>query len=374
MKRILWLVPVFLFSLALSGCGSLRAEAGEIEQLRVIQVMGLDTAPGGAVRVTLASVETAASPRKPICLSATGPSISAAIGRIRELSLEEDLFCGHIQCLLVGQEAAQAGLGPFLAYVCRSPDLRLDTPLYIVRDGTAEDLMTQAGKEDLSVSSLLQTVEAKIARQAGGTELTAGKIAGDLARQDAALACALTLRAASEDDPVLTAAYGGLAVFQQGSLRGFLEPENSLGAWLLLGGAGPQELVVRGRTGETATLELTDGSCQLLPVWEEGQLKGLQIFASVGASVLETGDGSAVDSAYADLLTSQLEAAVSEKLGAVLQISRQLPADFLGLGTRVEQASPRAWREMGLGFSSQLPELEISIAVRGQLRHTNDSK
>ena len=74
----------------------------------------------------------------------------------------------------------------------------------------------------------------------------------------------------------------------------------------------------------------------------------------------------------ADYLTGQLEAAVSDRIGAVLWLARTLEADFLGLGAKVEQASPLEYRRIGQALGPLLPSLELSIAVQGELRHSHD--
>ena len=74
----------------------------------------------------------------------------------------------------------------------------------------------------------------------------------------------------------------------------------------------------------------------------------------------------------ADYLTGQLEAAVSDQIGAVLWIARNLEADFLGLADRIEQAAPLEYRRMDQALGPLLPTLELSIAVRGELRHGHD--
>ena len=51
---------------------------------------------------------------------------------------------------------------------------------------------------------------------------------------------------------------------------------------------------------------------------------------------------------------------------------RELGADFLGLGRRLELAAP--WRCRGLGerLGEKLPELALRLRVQAELLHSND--
>ena len=75
-----------------------------------------------------------------------------------------------------------------------------------------------------------------------------------------------------------------------------------------------------------------------------------------------------------DDLTARFEAELSERIGAVLRLSKLLGADFLDLGGRVEMASPGRYRALPRPFAELLPQLPIRLSVSGKLEHTNDVK
>ena len=374
--------------LPLGGCGSLYSNYREVEQLRVMQTLGLDDAPGG-VTVTLAAAADPAGGAPP-CFSAAGASVSAAIEAARQRSVEEDLFTGHLRQVLVGEAAARRSLEPILTFICRSPDVRLDMPLFILRDCTAREVMTEAGSGERGISEILQAAHGRLDAQAGGHVFTAGELLRSVERRGSGLVCALRYGPASEsggapdagegaasganaaEPPYTTAAFGGYAVIRGGALCEFLDPDAALGVDFLLNTVGIRELVVRDRFGAPVTLEIARGGTRLQPLWnEDGSLRGIEIYASVTASLLETGGAlSAVESA--DYLTGQLEAAVSDRIGAALWLARTLETDYLGLRDRVEQAAPLRARRLETDLGALLPALELSIAVRGELRHSHD--
>lgn len=363
-------VPIIMIlaisSLLLSGCG-LASGQREVEQMQVMETMGIDHAPGG-VLLTLAPAEGEGP-----CLSAEGASVSAALERLRELSMEEDVFCGHIRRLLVGEEAAREDLRGILDYVCRSGDLRLEMPVYVLRSATAAETMEGAGGEDADIDRVLRSLETRLSARSPGVGFTAARALRELERSGSTLLWALDFRPASEEN-TRTAAPAGYAVIQSGRLRSFIEPEKALGVRFLRNQVGTDQLTVQDLNGLPVGLELSGGSLELRPVWsEEGQLQGLELSADVRASLLDApklGDAGAEQ--YEDYLTAQLETAVSRQISAVLQLSKQWKADFLGLGPRLELAAPKECGGISPLLGKRLPELELSIAVRGRLGHTGD--
>ena len=356
----------------LGGCGMLRGSYPRLEELRVVQTMGVDKA-GSGLRLTLAAAAADRSEGDAVCLSADGPSLPAALSRVRNRSTEETLFCGHVQQLVAGEDVPLEAL---LDTVCRSADLRLDMPLYLLRGSSVEELMTGAGSGSRTITDVLDAVRCELDYRSDSRAYTAGQILQDLQRQGSALLYVLRRCEAAENtagaSSAQTALPAGLAVLKGGEICSWLGTEALLGVSLLRNCFGVQELTLADRSGLPATLELRQGSSRVRPVWGEGgELRGLDITARFSASLLETAE-SPLSEPYFDDLTARLEGAVSERLRILLTRSKSLQADFLGLGPRVEAASPLAFRRLEEPFPALLPRLEISLTVQGRILHESD--
>ena len=421
MKRFLSLLITMCALPALSGCSSIYSNYREIQQLMVVQTMGIDREKGG-VQVSMAAAAEASGggPRR---MSAQGSTITAAIDRAYKLSYEEEIFFSHVNHLLVGEAAAEEGLDAFLDYVSQSPTMRIDIPLYIVRGGTANQAVMEVGDSSKGISEVMQTVHESFASPSNSRVFTVADTINSLLRYGSALVCAVECVPSSESvspgkaeseqqssgqsvqggegqsaqqgeeqkpqaeegqngqdktqgENPLMAVPAGYAVIRDGKLCKFIEPEEAAAVGLLTGSLPITDITVTDRNGKDASLELNQGSAEITPVWGgKGQLKGLNIQAQVSASVLETDNwqqGSSNE--YINHLTAQLESAVSQRLSSLLRTSMKLKADFLGLAGQVERKSPENYRLMSQRFSELLPGLELQITVSGQLSHTNDMK
>ena len=421
MKRFLSLLIIMCALPALSGCSSIYSNYREIQQLMVVQTMGIDREKGG-VQVSMAAAAEASGggPRQ---MSAQGSTITAAIDRAYKLSYEEEIFFSHVNHLLVGEAAAEEGLDAFLDYVSQSPTMRIDIPLYIVRGSTANQAVMEVGDSSKGISEVMQTVHESFASPSNSRVFTVADTINSLLRYGSALVCAVECVPSSESvspgkaeseqqssgqsaqggegqsaqqgeeqkpqaeegqngqdktqgENPLMAVPAGYAVIRDGKLCKFIEPEEAAAVGLLTGSLPITDITVTDRNGKDASLELNQGSAEITPVWGgKGQLKGLNIQAQVSASVLETDNWQQGNSnEYINHLTAQLESAVSQRLSSLLRTSMKLKADFLGLAGQVERKSPENYRLMSQRFSELLPGLELQITVSGQLSHTNDMK
>ena len=421
MKRFLSLLIIICSLPSLSGCGSIYSNYREIQQLMVVQPMGIDREKGG-VQVSMAAAAEASGggPRR---MSAQGSTITAAIDRAYKLSYEEEIFFSHVNHLLVGEAAAEEGLDAFLDYVSQSPTMRIDIPLYIVRGSTANQAVMEVGDSSKGISEVMQTVHESFASPSNSRVFTVADTINSLLRYGSALVCAVECVPSSESispeksesaqqsdgqntqegegqnaqqgeeqnaqeeegqnaqdktqgENPLMAVPAGYAVIRDGKLCKFIEPEEAVAVGLLTGSLPITAITVTDRNGRNASLELNQGSADIVPVWGgKGQLKGLNIQAQVSASVLETDNWQQGSSSeYINHLTAQLESAVSQRLSSLLRTSMKLKADFLGLAGQVERKSPENYRLLSQHFSELLPGLELQITVSGQLSHTNDMK
>ena len=382
MRKLLALVLCAGELLLFAGRGGLRGNYREVEELLVIQTMGLDKTLGG---VTLSLAAAGDSEDKVARMEADGVSISAAMERIRGYAYEEELFCPHIGRLLIGEKLAEDGIENVLAYISRSPELRLDMPLFVVRGGTAEDAVMTVGSGDKGICDVMRIIEQDLKRRGRSDVTTASQVLRDTARSGSSLICALELGKSSEtSDPPdaenaeperRSVAPLGYAILREGRLCRYLTADQAIAVGLLKNAPGRATVELRDRHGEAAVLELNGGGCKIRPVWEGSRLKGVEISCEARASLLEhSGRGALNEAEDIDYLTAQLESKLAGYLSAALQASKELKADYLCLAETLERADPAAWRGLERAFIDLLPELELKIAVSARLNQMNDMK
>ena len=145
MKKVLLLLLLLCLLPGIAGCGGLYAQRRELEQLRLMESMGLDAAPGGLIlSLSSAPSEEEAS----LCFSGSGSSLSQAMEQLQNRAGEE-LFCGHLQNILLGERYARQGVEDLLSAVCRSSDLRLDQPVFLLLEGSSREALESGAASSL---------------------------------------------------------------------------------------------------------------------------------------------------------------------------------------------------------------------------------
>ena len=384
MRKLLALFLCALELLLFSGQSGLRRNFREVEQLLVVQTMGLDAKKSG---VTLSLAATGDKEDGVRRMEADGVSVSAAMDRIRGYSYEEELFCPHIRRLLLGEKLAEQGIESTLAYITRSPGLRLDMPLFVIRGGTAEDAVMSVGSGGKGICDVMRIIEQDAKRRGESSLTTAAQVLRDTASCGSSLICALDLGKAAErlDEPGAEAAEEapenlsvaplGYAILREGRLCRYLTREQGIAVSFLKNEVGLSTVEVRDRLGNNAVLELNGGGTRIRPLWEGDSLRGIAVQCEARAGLLELGGRNALKGTEdADYLTAQLESQLAQWLSGALQASKDLKADYLCLAETLEQADPAAWRKLDRDFIDLLPDLELQITVSAKLNEMKDMK
>ncbi len=258
MKRYISILIIISSLLSLGGCGGIHTNYREIQQLMVVQTLGLDREEG-SVRVSMAAAAEASGdgPRR---MSASGGTVSSAIERAYELSYEEEIFFSHVNHILIGETAAEEELDSFLDYLCQSPELQIDIPLYIVREGTAEQAVMEVGDSSRGISEVMQAVREIFSTASNSRVFTVADTLRSLDRYGSALVCAIRCEPGSESSgPQNSGQSGGEA----GGDSGDTEAEEKQAAQEKLSqAAGEEEAAGQEEQGQAAGETETGGEGQ----------------------------------------------------------------------------------------------------------------
>ncbi len=297
---------ILLFLIAatvlLTGCSSVWAEARAIDTLVQVETVGLDPSESGvALSICAASPET----RETV----SGGSIRLAMDAMQQRTGSAELFYAHAKYLLLGQGA---DIPAALDFVARSSDMRLRTPVVLLKNASAAEA-TQLGGKDIDVTAMLTALREDMDQHGSGHAYTCGEALRKLSTSGCALLAAAELR----DGTLQEAGYG---ILKDGIRVGWIEPEDAAAVHLLMSLRCRSDILLP--EGVTVTMEnsrcrISDGNVALT-LWAE--------LSENGGGIDITADG----------VRRTLEKALSEQVLAqirrVLAQSRRLDADLFGVG------------------------------------------
>ena len=291
MKRCISLI--LTLSLLLSGCsGSIFTNYREIEQMQLIQTLGVDRI-GNRLSVSVSgghSSETTKLNR----MTAAGPSMLSAMELLQDYTASEQLYYAHTRYVLLGETVVQDALPELIDYMARSPQLRSDIPVLIVRNGTAGDLVLRCGQEDTDITDALKSIIRDSQRRGDCTIFTLQSLISDVAESKAALLAAVEPRPLTDTEPQaepeeITPILTGYGILKDTKLAGYLDLEDARGVNYLRNKTGTESITLPqvGQAGQV-TLTLTRSRVKTAPVFAaDGRITGIHVTVRAAAFVEE---------------------------------------------------------------------------------------
>ena len=364
MKRILLCA---LLCLILSGCsGKGYKDMREIESFEIIRTLGVDYKDG---MYTITAASGSASGGEITVLTARSVTIARAMQKMQNYSTKKYIFFGHTANYLVGEAAAEHDLSACLEYVERGFDIRLDTNLFIVRGGTAEDAIAGASEKGEGVTEHLLALEKDVQILSENHIVDCGEAAEELAADGCTLVTAVSLWE-NENVPVGENKKGvqvvGSAVIKDGRLAGYADVDAARGITLLTNRFISDSAELPDGNGSYMAVELTKGKTEYSARFKDGGIEKIIIRARLLGSISEM--ESPVD-IYDERVISEIERVLAkrelERIVNVIELSRRMDADFLELERELEMKHPvrmGSALESG-GMSVQNSEIEVAVEV-----------
>lgn len=374
MKRraLIWALVLCLLLQGCSGGMVFGDDSREIDQLELVETLGIDAASGGLVTVTAATD----SAGEPVLLKTSGVTVSRAVREMQNFTAKKYIFYGHTSHILVGEEAARRNLNRCLEYLERDSDVRLNTKLCVVQGGTAETAIRAVTAEGESAGDLLASLERDVQLLSESYVFTVGEIAQQLARRNCALVAAVMLESAEnilDAETPLTIQSTGYGVIQGEKLRGFLDTNLARGVNLLIDQVGSDVVEAPDGAGGWFAARLTGGKATFRPEFENGTLKRVSIEVELHCNLDEVQEPHDLyDEEVIRTLEAGIEAVEAWRIREVLERMQEWNCDFCDLQTRVRQAAPWRFDRMPVPWELLFPELDFQVTVNAALERTYD--
>lgn len=373
MSRAQWLLLAAAACAALAGSAPLDAlpYAYEIEDTVLLRTLGVDvgTQSLDGVGVTASSGERPAVGDSPgqagVVLSAQADTVSAARTMMQSYGKDE-LFFGDVEQVVVGEGLAQRGLDDLLALMARDPELRLEARLWVVRGGSASDVLF-GGEESGGVDDRLDAMESNADQGAATLPRTAREALVDLARSGTTFLPALAQGPSRPGDGAegdTTVSTAGYALFRDGALCGWAAGEEAHGIHLLLGRADGGLLECAAPDGARVALLLTGVRTGYTPIFRGGALAGLEVKCKVEARLAEVRGGDALSREELAWLEAETARLCRTRMETALSHSRALGADYLNLRQRAALSAPWRKDELEQDWEEDFPGLAFTVNVQ----------
>lgn len=367
MKRI---VTLFLaLSLALTGCSKkdFLPVSHDARTVELMLTMGLDKGEKGQLKMTVSggSAQEGETQKEPVILSGQGETLARALLQIQTQS-DYYVSYGHVNGCLVGEETAKAGVENLLDFLERDTETRLNTYFYVVKGGTAEELMQGSSSESGAIPDRLEAMELDASLLSDSYSYTVKDFLVQMEDNGCALAPAIRMGEKEAESC-------GYACFQDGKLIGWFDKDVSRGVNLLENHLSGGTVTGTLPDGSAVSIRLEGAKCSWKPEFQGDTLKKLTAQIKTSGALAEfQGDGDLTQERVWQEMDRFLMETLAGEAQAILAQCQQWNADVLHLESQAELADPARHRQIQAGWDSWFPNLELAVEVEGQVNRTYD--
>lgn len=374
-SRMVCAVAAGALLINLSGCsGAALSSYHALATLELVQTMGFDYA-GDDFTATI-STGMGLENQPALLISRKGKTLADCLESIENYSSKHDLYFNHARYLILGETAARSGLTAYFDYVERNSVPRLDNAIFIVKGGSAKELITGSGEEDFDISEHLAIIERDTEDRGESFPFNCREVLRSTYEFGSALVCAVESQELSgsvvSENAEVTAVPAGFAIIRGETLVGYIELDDCiLGANLLLNKSGSGTVTIPDGCCGTASLVLHRAKTTYSGQWQDGALKKITVTVDVSGELTAFSDCiGVIDPDTLVLLQENLENEIRTRCENVLQQSRKLKCDFLGLAMPLRHEKPRNFSKLSTSFPEALAQAEINVEVSAELIYT----
>lgn len=353
---------------ALTGCSSRSwlPYAREMGDTALMRTVGLD----GEEQVELTvSTGSRSGGQEALVLSAFGDSIAAAALAVQSLG-DSYVYYGHVDQLLLGEDAAVGGVASVVDYLAREAELGLGVQVWAVRGGTAGQAIRTAGAQ--GVPERLAQLNTDSQLGAANISRSAAELMTVLARGGSTYIPALELLPPREGDGgeggEQTLVSNGYAILRQGRLVCWVDDDTARGIELMEGRAFGQVVDLTLADGTKVSLVVDEVRTGCRPVFRGEELTGLDVTCALSARVAQTDRRLSEDDVKQ--LQQHLERMEGERMVQALELGQYWDADYLGLERRAQMGRPNRKNAVQEQWERAFRSLSLRVEVNGTVERS----
>jgi spore germination protein KC len=369
-------------SLTLSGCGLgdipnsnyLSMNYIPLENIRLVQCLGIDKSDG-VYDVSLCS--KCGITNKDNCdRTISAESIAAAYNMIERFTPGAEVYYGQTDAVILGEKTARDGIEEYIDLIERDVDLRGTATVVILRGADAKELFAKSEGGSITLGDALRVLLPELNYQGIGFMTSVKYVASNLAESGVSLCVAMEISPQDvpiigneQDAEVRVPIPAGFAVISEGRVQGFLDDSESRGTCYLLGQKGSPVEIVEVEDSKISA-QVNSGNVKLRPVWENSELKRLDIIIKASGVILEMDNPLEImDRDILNKINEAVGRVIMEHMTGAIQASRALNAEFLNISCRLSSMNPIKFSAIADDWAAVWRELPITLSADISLDH-----
>lgn len=385
-KTIIALCCVLIISFVLTGCKISFQGATQIKDIEFIRAVGIDTAPDEKMRLTIATQRIIAGggrgeseQKQSEILHSEGETGFEAVRNFWSFT-EKRPFFGHLEYLLIGEEAAREGLLKYMDFFTRDPEVRLNLNVFIVKGSEASEVIRQGNTRDKFVFDRLEGIKRHHWGLSMITEVDLMEVMYILDAEFLSLyvPCVKLVKKTESTggmDEGMDLALEGFAVFKGDRLAGYLEREMARGLNFLKNNVKSGVINVQWEDGDMVALEIISTNRKIKPYMENDELY-MDVNIKMNCNIAEIQSKTSIfDDESIEYLQTRLEEVIKNEVKKVVDLAQEMKLDFFGAADAFLHKYPCKWEDIyEKNWSDIFSDIKFNITVDSHVSRTYDIK
>jgi len=390
MRKIL--LSILLLSLIsnLTGCDTTNflPLRKEIDDLQLVQVVGIDKSEAGSPVISIASQKmaggggqqsvsssegNAGNNEKAIILTAEGKTIFDAVRNLQTHS-DKTIFWSHSGFYLIGEDAARENIAKYIDFFTRDHELRINAKVYIVKGMTAQELMEQLNTTDYFILDKLDALGKNIKLLSISEEMKVSHLMRfiDIHHGSARVPCLqLVHRQGTGNKQIPDIDSCGYAIISDLKLVGFINRDLSRGINLITNNVGSSIVTVKDLSHQDASLEIIQSKTKVIPHFVGDELKKITIETRVKSNLGEVQSQMKITEADSvNYLEKQQSEILREEIEAVIDQVLEFKSDCLDICDKIRLKRPVKWHKIKNEWMQIVQKVEFDVQVKSVIERT----
>lgn len=391
MKRFILLIVLLSIGAFLTGCSQkFLPSRVEIDRLNIIRVVGVDKGfkdpnnicvtvtgkkrGGGQTGKTGGQAEA----EKAIVLTNEAPTFLEAERKFQTYS-DKQMFWGHVDYYLIGEEAARENIGKYIDFLVRDHEMRINSRIYIVEGATAREFIEQTSTGEYFIADHLRAIGENSKLFTGSQELQILEFMQWLNDKCiSAVVPTLYLKSIGDEmeegkKPAMDIELNGYAAFKNLKLITIIDRIQARGENFLLNRVISGAIQVKDPSGAMVGLDIIDNNTKIAPVVKDGELQGMMVRVKLSSNVDEMHSTLQIFTQETlNFLSAQQSNLVKREIEQVINTAQENNADFINMALVLSVNHPILWEKYKDRWDDIFPSLAINVEVQSKINRTYD--
>lgn len=383
MKKCAVLFMLFAVIYFLPGC-KLLPEKVSIQDREDVIVVGVDEADEG-VELTIVtrlvepvSQDSSGSTRKVAIYTGYGETIFDAVRKLHSYT-SKNIFWGHMDFIIVGEDTAKKGIGKYIDYFARDHELRIVSKLAIAQGATAADFIKRTNFPSISLDDRLDSLFSDVGTLSQSKEVALFDYMHmtNCAWGSLYLPCIQMvdfMEKDVEDQKYMDVQLNGYAIFDDDKLIGIVNDKMARGInWVtneMLSGV----IVAEDENGNKISLEIISSDCKIEPDYSRDIPSAkIQVEFTTNIEEYQGKDDIFHDDIIAYIVDQQNNIVKREIEKSIRYLQRK-KSDILGIGNALYHKYPVKCDGLGDSWNEVFYGLDISVEVNSRINRSYNIK